>query len=162
MTWTRLGLLVVSSTDVTLAYCRRCHKNSRRKSYSVQSSMVIPSKFWRFECSESEIIVVKICFSFVLLWWRCTLVETRKEDDQILGPCGNVCTIHRGKKSQTWHLVGVTGGPLETFFVKKNFKIRVKKFCPSLPAILFHFFPRQARAKIFYANFEIFFNKKCF
>ena len=33
MTWTRLGLLVVSSTDVTLAYCRRCHKNSRRKSY---------------------------------------------------------------------------------------------------------------------------------
>ena len=24
---------MVSSTDVTLAYCRRCHKNSRRKSY---------------------------------------------------------------------------------------------------------------------------------
>ena len=75
---------------------------------------------------------------------------------------GNVCTIHRGKKSQTRHLVVVTGGPLETIFVKNFFKIRVKKFCPSLPAILFHFFPRQGRAKIFDANFENFFNKKCF
>ena len=46
---------------------------------------------------------------------------------------GDVCTIHRGKKSQTLQLLGVTGGPLETIFVKKNFKIRVKNFCPSLP-----------------------------
>ena len=68
----------------------------------------------------------------------------KKEDNEMIILAGDVCTIHRGKKSQTWHLVGVTGGPLETFFVRKNFKIRVKKFCPSLPAILFHFFSQAS------------------
>ena len=31
MTWTLEGPLVVSSTTVTLAYCRGCHKNSSQR-----------------------------------------------------------------------------------------------------------------------------------
>ena len=34
--------------------------------------------------------------------------------------------------------------PYEQFLVKHFFKILVKKFCPSLPAVLFHFFPQAS------------------
>ena len=45
--------------------------------------------------------------------------EIQKEDH---GSVGASSAISGGKKSQTWDLVWVTGGPLETIFVKTFFQ----------------------------------------
>ena len=60
----------------------------------------------------------------------------------------------------------VTRGPIETIFVKKNFKIRVKLrqnfFALACLGEKVKLCCRQARAKFFDANFENCFNKNCF
>ena len=70
------------------------------------------------------------------------------------------------QKSQTRGLVWVTRGPIETIFVKKNFKIRVKLrqnfFALACLGEKVKLCCRQARAKFFDANFENCFNKNCF
>ena len=48
--------------------------------------------------------------------------KVRKEHDQDLQPWDKMVLVHMGKKSQTWGLVWVTGGPLETIFVKTFFQ----------------------------------------
>ena len=62
------------------------------------------------------------------------LSETVKGHHEVFKPEGKKIPDFCAQKSQTRGLVWVTRGPIETIFVKTIFKIRVKKFCPSLPA----------------------------
>ena len=57
-----------------------------------------------------------------------------KGHHEVFKPEGKKIPDFCAQKSQTRGLVWVTRGPIETIFVKTIFKIRVKKFCPSLPA----------------------------
>ena len=86
-------------------------------------------------------------------FWASNTTFCVKEDHGFDSSVGANPALTGGQKSQTWDLLWVTGGPLETIFVKKIFKSRVKKFCPSLPATLFHFFYQASKGKIFSHKF---------
>ena len=65
---------------------------------------------------------------------KCSVSTISKRTPSKKNPEGKKIPDFCAQKSQTRGLVWVTRGPIETIFVKTIFKIRVKKFCPSLPA----------------------------
>ena len=68
--------------------------------------------------------------------WKIQMRHFGKEDHGLHSSVDASSAISMGKKSQTWDLVWVTGGPLETIFVNTFFQLKSMVFFSNTVCLL--------------------------